>query len=249
VGTGELQFAIVSGEQVILARSQGLPLVYVMSWYKDFPVGVVSRKDLNITKPQDLATHIVGTPVVFGASYIGLEALLNAGGLKDNDIRLETIGFNQVEALSSGRVDAAVVYVPNEPVQLAAQGVEVNIIRAADYLEMVSNGLVTNEETLKTNPDLVRRMVAATLHGIRDAMNNPEEAYQISLKYVENLADADQAVQKRILAESIKLWTPLGESYPLAWENMQKVMLDAKLVSDSQDLTKAFSNDYLPPAP
>ena len=248
VGTGELEFAVVSGEQVILARAQGLPLVYVMSWYKDFPVGVVSRKDLNITKPQDLSGHRVGTPVVFGASYIGLEALLNAGGLKDSDITLDTIGFNQVEALSSSRVDAAVIYVPNEPVQLEAQGVPVNVIRVADYLEMVSNGLVTNEKTLSANPDLVRRMVAATLHGIRDTLDNPDEAYQISLKYVENLADADQAVQKRILAESIKLWTPLGESLPKAWENMQKVMLDMGLISASQDLTKAYSNDYLPPA-
>jgi NitT/TauT family transport system substrate-binding protein len=176
---------------------------------------------------------------------------MNAGGLEDKDITLETIGFNQVEALASGRVDAAVIYVPNEPVQLEAQGMPVNIIRVADYLQMVSNGLVTNETTLLENPDLVRRMVAATLHGIQDTIADPVAAYQVSLKYVENLAQADQAVQQRILAESIKLWTapPLGHTSPEAWENMQSMMLEMGLIPTPLDLSQAYSNAYLPPAP
>src|SRR5450759_93372 len=184
VGTNNLQFAIASGDQILPARAQGIPVVYVMAWYQGYPVGIASKTAQGIKAPKDLAGKKIGIPILSGASYIGFRALLNAGGLTEKDVSLETVGFNQVETLTTDREQAIVIYVTNEPIVLQSQGTTVNVLRVSDYIKMVSNGLITNETTIKDNPDLVKHMVQAILHGLQDTINNPDEAYQISKNYI-----------------------------------------------------------------
>ena len=247
VGANELQFAIVSGEQVLLSRAQGLPIVYVMAWYQEFPVGIVTMKDNNILEPADLKDKKIGVPVLLGASYIGLKALLEAGNIAESDVTLDVIGFNQVEALATNQDDATVVYVANEPIQLEAQGYDVNVLRVADYLDLVANGLITNEVTIENNPDLVQKMVSATLKGIEYSLENPDEAYEISKKYVENLTQADQDTQKSVLATSMELWRgeKIGFSQPQSWQNMQDILLKMGLLTSTLDLQDAYTNEFV----
>jgi len=248
LGANELQFAIASGEQVLLARNQGLPVIYVTAWYQKYPVAVASKSGKGLLKPEDLRGKVIGVPVLSGASYIGLRAILEAGGLTEKDVSLGVIGFSQVEMLATDRVDAVVVYVANEPVVLENQGYPTDLIRVDDYLTLVSNGLVTNEKTLTESPELVRGMIRALLHGIKDVIADPDEAYQISTKYVETLAGADVTVQKQVLARSIGLWqsaTP-GKSDPVSWNNMLAILAKMGMVPGDMDVTRAFTNDFLP---
>jgi len=248
LGSNNIQFSIASGDQVLLARAQGLPIVYVMAWYQKYPVSVISIPDQNIHVPQDLKGKKIGLPGLFGASYVGLRALLYSAGLQESDVTLDSIGFNQVEAFTTGRDPIIVGYAANEPVVLNSKGYPLNELRVSDYYQLASNGLITNEKTIIENPELVRNFVGAALKGIQDTMDDPAAAYEISKKYVENLDQADAATQKQILGTSIELWRApvIGYSDPTAWENMQKVLLDMKLYAAAVDLTKAFSNEFLP---
>jgi NitT/TauT family transport system substrate-binding protein len=248
VGANEIQFAVVSGDQVLLARAQGLPVVYVLAWYQDYPVSVVSKAGQGILKPEDLKGKHIGLPGLYGTSYIGLRALLSAGGLKESDVTLDSIGYNQVEVLVSDQDQVVVVYTTNEPIQLRAMGYPVDEIRVKDYDHLVSNGLITNETTISKNPELVRKMNQAIIKGIADTIADPDAAYQTCLKYVEGLAQADQAIQKQVLLTSIELWKAdqIGYSDPAAWENTQKVLLDIGFLTKPLDVNQAFSNAFLP---
>jgi NitT/TauT family transport system substrate-binding protein len=247
VGAGQIPFAIVSGEQVLLGRAQGLPIVYTMVWFQKYPVAIASLKTANITKPADLKGKKIGIPMLSGASYIGMEAILKSANLTDQDVTLDTIGFTQVESLIAGLDDAVVVYSNNEPIQLESRGYPVNVINVSDFLPMVGNGLLTNETTISQNPALVRSMVAAILQGIQYTMDNPDEAYAISMKYIQNL-QANDPIQKSILAASIDLWKTdhLGFSKASAWVNMENILKSTGLVKTDLDVTQAYTNQFLP---
>ena len=222
-------------------------MVYTFAWYQQYPVGIVSLKEANITKPADLKGKRVGIPVLSGATYVGLQALLNAGGLKEADVQLDTIGFNQLEMLTTGKEDAVVVYITNEPIQLEAKGYATNLMKVSDYQSLVSNGLITNETMLKEHPEQVQALNQALRKGIEYTIANPDEAYEISKKYVENLSNADEKVQKQVLATSIEMWKSdnIGFSQPSAWENMQSVLLGMGSISSAQELNKAYTNDWI----
>lgn len=248
VGAGELQFVVASGEQVLLARSQGLPVVYMFAWYQGFPVSVVSKTSEGISAPADLRGKRIGLPGLFGASYIGLQALLFSAGLTASDVTMDSIGFNQVESLAADQEQAVVVYTANEPVQLRAQGYDVTELRVADYVQLTANGLVTSEEVIANDPELARAMARALKRGIEYTIAHPDEAYEICKKFVENLAQADEAVQRQVLATSIEFWKAerTGYSDRAAWMNMNDLLVQMGLLKEAQNVDEAFTNDFVP---
>lgn len=248
VGAGELPFAVVSGEQVVLARAQGLPVVYVAAWYQQYPVSVVARSELEVLIPQDLKGKKIGLPGLFGANYVGLRALLSDAKMSESDVSLDSIGFNQVDLFVAGEQDVIVGYTANEPIQLRARGIPVTEIRVSEYIQLASNGIVASEKVIAENPELVRAFVSAFLKGLADTIADPEAAFELSEGHIPNFANLDAEVQKQVLATSIEQWKAerLGYSDSQAWQNMQAVLLEAGMIDQELDLDKAFTNEFVP---
>ena len=247
VGAGELPFAIASGDQVLLARAQGLPVVTIAAWWQRFPVAVVALEESGVREPVDLEGRKVGIPETFGASYIGWRALAAASGLDQEEVQLEVIGYTQLANLTENRVDAAVVYANNEPIQLKQAGYDIVLIPVADYATLVSNGLLSNEKTLEEQPELVRAFVRAFVRGLSDTLDDPNAAFEICRKYVEGL-DENEDQQRAVLEATLPYWkgSLLGQSDFNAWQTTVNAMMEAGLLSESVDVGPAFTNDFLP---
>lgn len=199
IAAGEVQFGMVSGEQVLMARAGGRPVVYVYEWFQEYPVGIVVPDTVEAETVDDLRELRVGIPGRFGASYSGLIALLAANDMTEQDVRLEPIGFVAADVLCAGRIDASVIYVNNEPLQIQQRAdlgqcgdvTSVRVLRVAEDANMVSNGVVTSEAIVQNDPDLVRAALGAFDTGLRQTIQNPALAYLISLDFVENLPITD----------------------------------------------------------
>ncbi len=195
VAANQIQFALASGEQIIAARAQQRPVKFVYAWYQKYPVGVLVTDASGIKSPADLKGKQIGIPGLFGASYTGVIALLSANNLTEQDVQLQTIGYNAPQVICAGGVQAAVIYVNNEPLQIQSSidqhdcgGVTgITVFPVSNAAAMVSNGIITNEDTLTNHPELVKAFVDAFDHGLRDTINNPAAAYLLSVKYIDGL--------------------------------------------------------------
>lgn len=246
VGSGQYQVAIASGEQVVLAQNQGLPVVYVYNWFQDYPVGITALESSGMNDLPDLTGKIIGIPALQGASYIAYKGFESLGEFDPDSVRLDVIGFTQAELLSQGKVDAAVVYLTNEPVVLAEQGYELITFALSDYLLLVGNGIVTNQSLIENEPTFLRNFIEATNRGVAFVADNPEAAYEVCKQFVPNL-DNDQTFQYQVLLASIDIWNmgQKGRSDADAWKNTLALMTAIGLADENLRVEDLYTNELI----
>src|SRR5215471_16023029 len=224
---GHDNFVFATGDEELVARSKKLPVVDVATIYQRYPVSLIVPANSTIRTLADIKGHTIGEPGPFGATHVGLLALLYQAHLSLSDVHVQAIGFTQVAALLAHRFDAVVGYSNNEPLQLRKQGLQVRTFDVSDYQPMVSNGIITTESTLRNQPDVVRGFVQATIRGLKDVIANPAGAVQISKGYVQGM-DTDNAM--RVLQATIPIWqgdgkTPLGYNDSATWQSMEQFLV------------------------
>ena len=249
LAAGKRAFVIASGDQVILGRAQGLPVTYVAEWYTKYPVVIFSPVENGVATPQDLVGRTVGIPGLYGTSYVGWKALVYATHLPEEQITLKTVGFNQTAVLQEGLVDAAVDYAANGPVQFQMQKIPTNLIVVDDYMHLPSNGLVTSKQVIDSEPDRVTGMVRAMLRGVAYTLEHPNDAFQISLKYVPEAAQ-DVKTNRAIFDASLPYWTPaaadaLGFTDPAIWPATAQFMQQAGLVDQTVATDAIWTNEFV----
>ena len=246
VAANELQFALASGDQIVLARANDLPVKYVCNWYRRFPVCVVSMADKGITDPTQLAGKTVGIPVLKAASYIGWLAFLDQVGIPADSVNLQVIGYTQVASLVEGRVDAAVCYAMNEPIQLAEAGYQINTFYLDSYTRLVSNGIITNDQTINKESQLVRGVVRAFLRGLQDTLDDPDAAFEVTRKVIPEMDESAAKLQRAVLQECVAFWRSddLGASDPDAWEESVALLKKLGLVTVDVKPGSLYTNKF-----
>ncbi len=238
---GHDTFVFAGGDEELVARSKNLHVIDAATIFQKYPVSLIVPANSSIQTLADLKGHTIGVPGAYGSTYTGLLALLYQAHLSLSDVKVQSIGFTQVAALVGHKVDAVMGYSNNEPLQLRKQGFDVRTFNVSDYQPLVSNGIITMEDTLHNSPQLVRAFVQATIKGLKDVIANPTEAVQISKTYVSNLKE-DQATS--VLQATIPLWqsSQLGYNDQSTWQSMERFLVSQKIIPSPQDVTQAYTN-------
>jgi len=252
VAGGHVDFGISDGDQVIIARDRGITVKVVYTMYVKYPVGIVSFKEKGLTSVRSLAGRKVGTPGPYGSNYIGLQVLLHSAGMKLEDIELVFIGYTQVESLLTDRVDAAVVFINNEPIVLRDMDREVNLIEAYRVTPMVSASVIVGEKLLKKRPDLVKRFTAAVSRASGYILQNREEVLPLLKPYVPTLTEKNMDINRKVLFASLDLWMDediaqhgLGYTTEDDWKQAIDTLLELGMIKSRISPDECFTNQFL----
>lgn len=206
LAAGKIDLGLADGDQLILAGSQGMGLVSVYQYYQRYPIAIVARKGV-VNTPAQFAGKTIGTPALFGSSYIGLQLFLQHYGLAGK-VKVQNIGYTQIPALMSGKVDGTVVFTNNEVVHLRQLGVAFNEWDVKDFSDMVGSSFISSKATADRRAGVLRRFFAATSQAIAFVKANPDAAVKIAMGY---MAGSD-ASQVPFLTASLAATTSLLES-------------------------------------
>jgi NitT/TauT family transport system substrate-binding protein len=186
VASGTAQFGFADTSAVIFAKANdGIPIKLVSVIYAKPPHAIYVLKDSGISKPKDLEgrkladTAFSSIPKMFGA-------YAKAAGIDASKVTWIVTGSDALPGmLALGRVDGIGQYTVGEPLlKKAATPKDIVALAYSDAgLDYYGSGIVTMESTLQSNPDLVKRFIAATLRGLKDAIASPQQAGEIMHKY------------------------------------------------------------------
>jgi NitT/TauT family transport system substrate-binding protein len=255
VGAKTDTFGQADASRAALARGQGAPLKVLASFIQRSEGTVVSYAASGINKPEDLVGKKVGTSQG-SSSTVLFQALLKASGIPESKVNIISVDSTaKVAALLQHRVDAITGLMSAECVDVREKspGEKVSCMQVADYgVKALGSGLIVNDDTIKENPDLVRRFVRASLKGWAEALKNPAEAAAIGMKYFP-LTDAKLLqVQLEAVIPSIhssnSVGHPIGWMAQEDWRGTIETLQTFLGLTSAAPITDYYTNDFIPEA-
>jgi NitT/TauT family transport system substrate-binding protein len=126
-------------------------------------------------------------------------------------------------------------------------GYELNFIWLDDYgIHFYADTIVATEQLVQENPELVQRFLRATLEGWRYAIENQEEAVDMTLQYD---AELGKDRQERMMQAQIPLIhtgdSEIGWMEDSVWQEMYQMLLDGGILDQPIDLSEAYTMQFL----
>jgi ABC-type nitrate/sulfonate/bicarbonate transport system substrate-binding protein len=248
LAAGKIQFATADAAQVLRRRAEtDIPIVAVALIGQTGEQGWVALADSGIESPTDWVGKTVGFRNTIPPDFY---AILKANGVDPNTVKTVNVGYQPPTLLLEGKVDVYPVFLSNEPDTIRRQGKEVTVFRASDYgVPTLGLTYISNEDFIRSDPDAVERFLKAALRGIQYAIDNPEEAVDIVLKY----APQEDAEHQRFMLDTeidsaySRMVTEdgLGWQTEKQWQDLADTLLEFQALAKAVNVNEAFTNEFV----
>jgi NitT/TauT family transport system substrate-binding protein len=241
VGAGTVPFAIVSADEILLARARGNDVVALFAVYQINPQGIMTRADRGFTDIGDIFQN-PGT-------------LAMERGLPYSEFLERKYGFGQLKIVPSPYGDLTLFrtdptysmqcFVTSEPIAARHAGLSERSFLIADAgYNPYTTVLATSRSYLDQHPERVQAMVRAVADGWDAYMEDPTPANA-------HMRQLNPTMDQRTFTDSAAAQAPLiltdhtrehglGAMTARRWQQLADQLRELRLVAEPLDVTEVF---------
>ena len=242
VALGKYDFGLGSSDQVLIARSRGIPLVMVMGSLQHDPVGVMVHADSPVQGFADLEGRTV-------AAQPGLPWLLYV--VKKYHLRnLKTtpLSFDYASFLHDPNYIQQ-CFITSEPPIMEHSGVKVRTLWVKDTGCDAYMALESSDRFVAANPEMVRAFVAASIAGWRGYLTDPAAADAEILRRNPAMTAVQLNLSRKAMLDHHLIDGPgsaVGQIDPDRMKNQYAILRDLNIITADYDYKGSFTTRFVP---
>lgn len=248
VGAGNAVIGGAIGDTPIIARAQGIPIKAVAVLGSGSLTQLVSHKDEHIESPRELKGKTVTVISYTDTTYYALLGMLSKVGLTKNDVNIQAAGPAGVWQQFASKKATAMAAVPDWTVNALGTGAKVDILPADVYFKSMAQAILASDETIQKNPQLIQKLVRATMRGMKDIMTDPKAAAAVYVKQVPLYKGKEASILQAF--EMYNKYVYAGQKVPGQMDEarlgeLQKFYVSNGVVQQAAPLKDLYTNQFV----
>ena len=184
VGAGNAVIGGGIGDTSLIVRPNGIPVKAVAVLGGGSLMQLVVHADRGINGPADLKGKTITALSLQDTTFYALLGMLATAGLTKNDVNAQGAGPAGVWKLFlAGKADAMAA-VPDWTGIVQGAGKKIKIFPADQYFKSMAQAIMSSDKAIASNPGLIKKLVRATLKGMKDIMDDPAAAAKVYTGHV-----------------------------------------------------------------
>ena len=248
VGAGNAPLGGILADGPIFVRANDVPVKTVAVFGGKGFMQLVVREDSGITKPADLKGKTITVMSYQDTTFYALLGLMASASLTQSDVDVQSAGPVGVwQSVATGK-SAGMAGVPDWIAAVQATGTKIRVLPTDEFFPHMAQAIGASDQIIKEKPEMVGKFVQASLRGMKDIMDNPDQAAIDFVKFVPQWKDKEDQV-KVAMNYYAKLVYPgqkrLGEVNAERLANLQDFYLSKGFIQKKTPVKELYTNQFI----
>ena len=248
VGAGNAAIGGGLGDTPIIARAQGIPVKAVAVLGGGSMTNLVVHDGQGLTGPKDLKGKTITVLAYQDTTFFSLLGMLASAGLSKGDADIQAAGPTGIWQQFAANKAAAFAGPVDRAVNAKDAGAKIKIYRGDSYFPSMAQAIIASDEMIQKRPDLIRKLVKATLRGLDDVLKQGKGVVPDYIAGAPNFKGKDI-----FLEEVVALYTEytykgqkvLGQMDADRLAKVQKFYVSQNIVPKETAIAELFTNQFV----